>query len=312
MKNNSFRKIAIYIIVFVLTIFALDRLYGLVSVYLENKVTGKSPNSMLMEHTMWNVETDVVIIGSSEANHSYVCQIIQDSLGLSVYNCGRDGSGFLYQNCMIDGLLQRYSPKLIIWAIYPTFLNNPEDLDIDRLSRLNPFYDTSIKCRNAINSKSRFELLKMYSWAYRYNSRLLTYLYKLVSPDYDFDRGYAPLYKQKKGLEITNAEYEGIINEEFLSLFKETLEICNKRGVKIALVITPRFERGDYNIYSPYKEIVNTAHSYPNTFLIDEYYQDTRLMQAVFYADNNHLLDKGAREFTSLLSNNIKQRILEY
>lgn len=306
MKNKSFSKIALYIIVFVLTIIALDRLYGLVSVHLESKVTEKTPNSMLMEHTMWNVETDVVIIGSSEANHSYVCQIIQDSLGMSVYNCGRDGSGFLYQNCMIDGLLQRYSPKLIIWAIYPTFLNDPDDLDIDRLSRVNPFYDTNIKCRNAINSKSRFESLKMLSWSYRYNSRLLTYLYKSVSPDYDFDRGYAPLYKQKKGLEICNAVYEGTINEHFLSLFKETLEICNERGVKIALVITPRFERGDYISYPPYKEIVNTALCYPNTILIDDYYQDSHLMQAEFYADNNHLLDKGAREFTSLLSKKLK------
>ena len=307
MDRKKLINVISYTIVFFVTIIVLDKGYGYIATRLENYVTQKSPNSMLMEHTMWNVDADVLIIGSSEANHSYVCQIIQDTLGLSVYNCGRDGSGFLYQNCMIDGALKRYSPRLIVWAIYPTFLDNPDDLDMDRLSRLNPFYDTNEKCHDAINTKSEFESIKMLSWSYRYNSRLLTYLYKSITPDYDFDRGYAPLKVQKRGFELDSVDYKGCINDAFLSLFDETLQACEEKGIKIALVITPRYETGNYSCYPSYSKIVSVANKYPNAFIVDEFYQDSCLMKKEYYADNSHLLEKGAELFTSKLVQKLKK-----
>lgn len=36
---------------------------------------------------------DIIILGSSSATHHYVLQIIEDSLGLSCYNCGEEGNG---------------------------------------------------------------------------------------------------------------------------------------------------------------------------------------------------------------------------
>ena len=55
-----------------------------------------------------DVETPVVIVGSSRASHHYVTQMIEDSLGMPAYNIGRDGCFYSYNCCVINSIMDRY------------------------------------------------------------------------------------------------------------------------------------------------------------------------------------------------------------
>ena len=102
-------------------LFGVDRLVGAAFVKMKDVVLAGYLENMwlLTPFTVEKVDADVVVIGSSKASHHYVPQMLEDSLGLTAYNCGQGGCFFLYQNCIINMILDRYTPKMILWDIQP-------------------------------------------------------------------------------------------------------------------------------------------------------------------------------------------------
>lgn len=298
-----FCKLALFILLFA----SIDFISGYAFRYLENKAIDHSPFGMITEYTMWKVNTDFVVIGASEANHSYVMETIEDSLKVSVYNCGKDGCRFYYQNAMINGLLDRYNPKTIIWSISPSELSKPSKEDEDRLRELNPFYHTNNYCKEIVNRRSRFEWLKMQSKLYVYNSRLLVFLFKSIMSDYPYKKGgYAPLYGTNNNLALKNRTW----NENFDTIsekyFTATLERCKKQGINVILVFTPRYEIGDYSNLTAYKRLKEVC-SRLDILLIEDLYHHKDLMKPELFKDNAHLNNKGAHIFTNKLIGRINQ-----
>ena len=59
-------------------------------------------------------KADVLIFGASRAQQQYNPLFFQDTLHLSCYNVGRDGTPFFYHYAMLQAVLKRYTPKIII------------------------------------------------------------------------------------------------------------------------------------------------------------------------------------------------------
>ena len=114
---KEYKSLFIKTVIFLVVIVAVDFCCGKLFRLLELKALDRSPYGMPVENAMWKVDKDVVIIGASEACHSIIPQVLEDSLGLSVCNCGQDGCRFYIQNAMINGLVDRYSPKMILWSV---------------------------------------------------------------------------------------------------------------------------------------------------------------------------------------------------
>lgn len=305
----KYRSFIIKSIVFIALFAGFDFLIGKVYRLLENKALEHSPYGMVTEYTMWKVNADVVIVGASEANHSYIPSLLQDGLGMSVYNCGKDGCRFYYQNAMINGILDRYNPKMIIWSISPNEFCVPSQEDKDNLSQLNPFYKDNDICKQALITKSKFEPLKLLLNSYCYNSRLFPYIYKSIMPDYSYEYGgYAPLYGSNKNLQIKEIKWKDSYDSVINQAFDNTINRCVQNGVQIVFVFTPRLEKGDYQDLFSYKQLrvsIN-QHDLP---IIEDLYHDSSLMKPSLYKDNAHLNNEGALIFNELLLNKIKHLI---
>lgn len=285
----------------------VDYISGYAFRFLENKAINHSPFGMITEYTMWKVNTDLVVIGASEANHSYVMETLEDSLDFTVYNCGKDGCRFYYQNAMINGLLDRYKPKTIIWSISPSEFSKPSQEDEDRLRELNPFYHTNDYSKEIINRRSKFEWIKMQSQLYVYNSRFLVFLIKSFMPDYQYKKGgYAPLYGTNNNLVLKNRKWKENYDKTSEKYFISTLERCNQQGTNVFLVFTPRYEIGDYLNLIAYKKLKNVCSALDIT-LIEDFYHHKDLMKPELFKDNAHLNDEGAHRFTEKLANKIKR-----
>ena len=61
-------------------------------------------------YSLNDVNTPVVIVGSSRAAHHYVTEMIEDSLHMPAYNVARDGCFFSYNCSVINSILDRYTP----------------------------------------------------------------------------------------------------------------------------------------------------------------------------------------------------------
>lgn len=304
------RQFIIKTFLLLLLVILFDFIGGSVFSYLQTKATEHSPYGMVADYTMNKVKSDVVIIGSSRAQHHYNTKILEDSLGMSVYNCGRDGSFFLYQTAMINGLLDRYSPKIIIWDFEPvSYLqasNQSIQTELDRLSDLFAFYDSDEYIQKIVLKRSKFEKIKLFSNLYQYNSRLMPLLYKSFMPDYKYYRGYAPIattgyiYPQKKKVE--NKEP---FSKSCFTVFKETLEKCKKKGVKIVLCFSPRYVEDNYQSSRSYQTITALLNEMKIP-LLDYNHRSVFMNDSTNFKDNIHLNSKGALVFTELVSENIK------
>ena len=160
-------------------LFGVDRLVGAAFVKMKDVGLAANPENMWLKtpFTIEKVDADVVVIGSSKASHHYVPQMLEDSLGMTAYNCGQDGCFFLYQNCIINMLLDRRVPKKIIWDVQPESLPENSSLaEYQNVRYLSPYYDSDIWAKHFIDSQDRKACIRMACHQFRYNSNFVQYL----------------------------------------------------------------------------------------------------------------------------------------
>lgn len=308
---KRYKGILVKLLIFVAIVIATDIVCGKFFRFLELKALSNSPYGMTLENTMWKIQSDVVIIGASEASHSIIPQILEDSLGMSVYNCGKDGCRFYIQNAMVNGVIDRYTPKLIIWSVGPDFLSTPSVEDKGNLSQINPFYSEKQYVKDALKTKSKYESVKLCSKAYLYNSRLFVYLYKMIMPDYEYEYGaYAPLRGTMSDSKLGNREkaWKNHLDVNVEREFLKTLSRCQSRGVNVVFVFVPRFEIEDHQNIQSYQRMIEIAEKY-NITIIEDLYHCNDLMNSAYFKDHAHLNSIGAPIFTSLLSAELKQSL---
>lgn len=83
---------------------------------------------------------DIIILGSSRATHHYVPQIIEDSLGVSCYNCGEEGNGIVLAYGRYKMLTGRYKSRLIIYEVTPGYDYGTNEPNTKYLGYLRPYY----------------------------------------------------------------------------------------------------------------------------------------------------------------------------
>ena len=113
------RKFLINVLVFWGLVFIVDFFTMKLGNYLQGNAKGgytKRTNDLIMKDCH-----DVLIMGSSRAHHHYDTPYLSDSLGVDVYNAGYDGNGVILAYGILELVLERYQPKLIILDIEPSF-----------------------------------------------------------------------------------------------------------------------------------------------------------------------------------------------
>jgi hypothetical protein len=306
---KSFKTLITKAFSFIILIILLDLFAGYFFDYLEKKAMNNNPQGMTAEYSMWKVESDIIIAGASEVHHSLIPSLMKEKLGMSVYNCANDGQSFYYQYCMINSIIERKKPKMIIWSMSPYYLTSLTEKEKNSFSILNPFYDSNSYCKRVINMKSEFENLKMLSNLYRYNSSIFSLLINSFSKT-NSDDGYLALNDSgyKYPTLITRVLPKCKMDMEIKNAFIEVINKCKKSNIQLILIFAPRYEIDDYSKNDCYTDLVKIANKY-NVPLIGEYYSSPIFLRdSTLFKDHAHLNDKGARLFTALLCEKIKQR----
>lgn len=193
----------------------------------------------LTNYAYHRVETPIVIIGSSRANHHYVPKMIEDSVGLKTYNAGRDGQTLLYCSCILNAIMDRYTPKMLIWEIVPSDLFEAETPIV-----LKPYYHQDSLIKSSIDHGLGWGCVLMYSNLYRYNTTASKILSRIIlsSPtDTIKTDGYLPLsvVKNTRSLCHRPDTFEGKVDPFLLSQIKYIVARAKQNNIKIVLVISP-------------------------------------------------------------------------
>ncbi len=171
-RMGSYKKILKAIIIFITILIMSDQIVGrlLRKYYFSMKSGTNAKITYIAEKT----NADLLVFGSSAASHNYNTELLEKKLGIKSYNAGRDGTGLLYSYGLLQMVLQRYTPQIVILDFHPASLNK-NYTDDERIAPLLPYYQDHPEIRELILNRSKFEKFKMFSKIYPYNSLNLGY-----------------------------------------------------------------------------------------------------------------------------------------
>ena len=310
--KKSLGKYLLCVISACLAVVVADKSIGLIMDYLWRSIPvtqdmGKG------QYARNEVNTDVVVIGSSRAAHHYDANMLSDSLGLSAYNVGLDGCFFLDNCCVMHALMERYSPKIIILeiaadAMYEEASNN--------LEGLYNYYWNDLYVKDIVDKEEGWQTgVKLMSSLYRHNAnsfKTIGYGIRGLRAGRVEDplRGYVPIpYREKrKELELKGSVSDGTeltVSQRKVGLLRGLLATAMEKGIDVYVITSPSFHRPNTRFDKSTAAIEATCRTCDASYW-DYSAEPMFLDNPRWFNDGAHLNEIGAREFTSLIAARIK------
>jgi len=304
-NNQGFAFFLGKLLIFIGIVFLLD--LGIGRILQHYYFTINHEDSFRTNYVLKQTKAEILIFGSSRANHHYNVSLISEKMNQSCYNAGRDGNFIFYHYALLKGMLKRYKPGVIILDLCPEDLyQTPQSYD--RIVTLLPYYRPYPELRNIIELKSRFEKYKLLSRIYPFNSQIV----RIITGNIDIHNrrkdeltsmGYVPLTRTWKqpiadGGEVTD------IDPVKLRMLKSFITECKQADIRLLIFISPFFVRENPDMkYIDCIEETASWHGVPFwNYSQDDYF----LQNPEFFADPNHLNNTGADRYTSEVINKLK------
>jgi hypothetical protein len=252
-----------------------------------------------------STSADILVFGSSRANHSYVPEIFEKKLSATFYNTGKDGNFVLYNYAIFKVITKRYYPDLVIIDISPEELAY-NSVEYERLSSLLPYYKAHPEIRQIVDLRGPFEKTKHISSIYPYNSLIMLIAMgnlqynKLRKPD---NKGYVPLYKT-----MINEKHDtlkiiaGTLDENKIVAIKDIISTCKQNNIDLVFVYSPTWNISQISFYN---DKLSELFSSEGIRFLDLSNPPAFMNKSNLFADINHLNDDGAKVFSNMVTDSI-------
>lgn len=303
-KINPIKYFFLKLVILFAIVFVLDFILGSILRYFYFK-----QESGIQYRTTYSIEktkADILIFGSSRANHHYHPDVFENRMKLSYYNVGCDGSFIFYDLAVLKGVLKRYSPQIVILDFVSGEFEQNQD-SYDRLSSLLPYYSSHPEMRSIINLKSKYEKIKMLSHIYPYNSSMFT----IAVGNTEFNKkrrgdikGYVPLTKIWNGpVQIDSSSSYYKIDSIKVNAYKTFIRDCIHSKVKLYIVCSPYLTK---SIHTDYSISLGQEIAKKNNIEFFNFSEDSLFINnSKLFTDDAHLNDSGAIIFSNRLINRI-------
>lgn len=298
MKNIS--KVILFIIILIIidliSGYALDLLYK----------RSKAGLCYHEQNIMNKTHQDILIFGSSRATYHYIPEILSDSLKLSVYNCGREGAGIFYHYGLLISTIARYNPKIIILDVdsqdlYP----GGKGFSNLILKEHYPFYNKISNEFDSLLLVNWYDYYLLHSNLFQYNSKIFEIAKGNIINETHYFNGYRPKFGEWRQPFKTNEEEYKNISKDKVDMIISFIEKAKKNNILVILSISPLYKKEPVHFYYPLLEI---SKKYNIPLLTHNDYQRV-LVDSMFFYDELHLNDRGARIYSSIVAKEVKSLI---
>ncbi len=302
------KKLLSYILLAVLILICIDLVFGWTMDTLRRK--SRSGHSALMENICQREEYDIIVMGSSRACHHYDVDLMEQVLRRSIINAGMEGHGIITMYGILEMIVKRYTPSLIIYDVTPEFdyLQYYADGDLTRyITPLKPYFHQS-EIQAIISDISPIDHYLLYSSLYRYNSSGPTIIkdyYVHTSPVIS-SKGFIPLIEAMDTVQELPKVIDYKLHEKKSLYFNKFIELCKKYNITIILISSPKLGARDSSIFEWCQKI---AVGYGIGFY--NYYTDESFaVDATLFHDPTHLNQEGAHLYTAMILKQVQQDII--
>jgi hypothetical protein len=307
-----------FILKFILFFSILFALFYLFDFFISNRIK-KSTSLAKGEYTVWNdiykgnINSDMVIYGSSRAWVHINPHLLTNAFHISCYNMGIDGHGFLLQNFRHKELLRfNKRPKVIIYSVDMFTFTKATGLYNNEQFLPYMFFDMQIE--NATKNFDGFKLADFFIPSLRYYGKknLLKEAFKTNLSTTGRIKGYMGRDKVWNN-DLDDAKekigsYNIKIDSSLVTDFENFLEECKKNNTLVILVYTPEYIDGQKFVAN--RDVViqvfknlSTIH---NVHFYD-YSSDSISYQKKYFYNSLHLNKAGSTLFTNLLIADFKK-----
>jgi hypothetical protein len=298
-NDNKYMRFLLNISVLILLVVAADQAIGSVLRHFYfRQVAGDLYRAT---YTMDSTTEDIIVLGSSRANHHYVPSVFEDSLKMSFYNGGRDGSFVLSNVAFFKAIVKRYNPKIILFDIDPEELLYTTD-SYEKLSALLPYYRTHPEIRSIIELRGPYEKYKHFSAIYPFNSCILSI--GIGNMEMNKNRkgdikGYVPLKKtQRDTIPKPVPSNKGTLDHYKLEALTDMMQYCTSHNITLRLIFSPVYTVTDSS--ENMDVIEQIARKYQTPFW--NFSTDTSFLSSPeYFYDFRHLNQTGANNFSKVI-----------
>lgn len=294
------KKFLVKVLIFVAVVVVADCLFGVVCRYLNTHAQG---GDTLNNYVITREQTaPVLVMGSSRAVHHYNPRLLEDSLGMPVYNCGVDGNGIIFQYGRLKLLLERYKPQLIIYDVCPPFDIAAGDNQryIKGLKRWkdSPLLDSLLADVDPLES------VKLKSNMYKYNVNFIQMAMDNIHPMQNVTyNGFKPMEGivnyEPRDKNPAPAEWDPIKFKYFNKFF----DLCRENNISVIVAYSPSYRLESSRELQRMTELC-ASRGVP---VIDMYAYSPVTESPELFSDATHLNEKGADVFTAEFANSLKQ-----
>ncbi len=306
-NGKGIPKLFARLFLFLIILISLDFSIGSILRYLYFK-----QDSGLHYRTTYSLDStkaELLIFGSSTANHHYNPSIFEKRMNISAYNTGRDGNTIFYNYAVFQSVIKRYIPKIAILDFNVGEFKLKDD-NYDRISSLLPYYKSNPELDSIIQLKSPYEKYKLLSKIYPFNSLLFTIIigntdFNKTRDNINDDKGYVPLSHVWNTQISTDSELGYKLDSNKINLLKSLVEKSKNNGIQLYISISPRFikYKGEDLSVKIVRKIANEC----NIPFFD-FSKDTLFWKHnEYFADKFHLNNTGATVFSNKVINKIIQ-----
>lgn len=303
-KKNSYKYFFFKLAILFAIVFIFDFVIGnILSYYYFKQQSGPGYQTT---YAIDSTKADLLIFGSSRANHHYQTGIFENGTGLSYYNVGRDGESIFYHYAILKAVLKRYTPKMIVLDFTNGDLAKDQN-SYDRISSLLPYYPNHPEILPIIELKSPYEKIKLLSHIYPNNSLMLTIAARNITfsgKKREDNNGYIPISKVwNHSIQNDNTPIIYEIDSTKIKVYTSFIQDCINSKVSLYIVCSPYFLKFTHQNYSV-KLAKEIAKKYNVPFF--DYSQDSTFYNhSKLFADVAHLNKDGAKIFSESVIDSI-------
>ncbi|MCH5347616.1 MAG: hypothetical protein J1E63_10920 [Muribaculaceae bacterium] len=294
------KRFITYILIFFCFIAVIDISIGYLARYLNSHAKGGDTKNHY--YIAGEMTDSVLIFGSSRAIHHFNPKILEDSLGMTVYNCGLDGNGIIYNYGRLMSILRRYKPRVIIYDIMPEFDMSHDDYT-KYLQWQKRLYDDVPEVREVFNDVDWTERYKMISNLYKYNTSIIQMLSDNVKPKQAVSyHGYKPIDEVINYDVSPKDELPAEWDELKLKYFHRFIEECQRNGIAVIISFSPWYKAVNSARFDNFVSLCN-EYRLP---VIDMYADSVLSSNPNYFADASHLNSTGADLFSQKFAHILK------
>ena len=297
------KKLAKYILIVILGLIVVDLVVRCIFTFTYSHVPKDAELRQRYKYELNDDSTDVLIIGASRAMFCYKPSIIQDSLGMRVYDAGLDGVGVIGQYLSVKNALDNGALKVVIYDLGA--LQMSKRWNQDKISNYFPYYWVNDNVKEVVDDCKPHAKWLLSSALYQYNSSwhdiIRTFLQKKTN-----DHGFEPLpYTGEKWEPSYWKEDDTPYSPEPLAVkyMDKIVELCKANNVKLIITMAPGLGSGFKSsaLFLSHYCARNDVYFWDFTEL-EELNHDSK-----YFKDYNHINIEGVKVFTPILAHRLKE-----